>query len=177
MNKKIAIEFAVGAVILLAAVFGAIFWFIGVKDVKNLDSDIESQQVPLDKGEENTNLSSGDSQQKNEADVAAKNDDCKTHYYDGEAEVTGWFVSTDGDALIVAVKNDEISKLPTENSHLVVDGENFNFKLVDPTDQVRKKIKSSSEKKPTKFIVRGYAEICQQHPLISLKPATVVYKK
>jgi hypothetical protein len=36
---------------------------------------------------------------------------------------------------------------------------------------------ASSKEKPVSIIIHGYAEICQQPPLASLREATVAFKK
>jgi len=50
-------------------------------------------------------------------------------------------------------------------------------KLIDPTDEIKSQIKASSEKSPTTVKIKGYAEVCEQPPLVSLEPATVAFKK
>ena len=166
MNKKIASEFAIGVILLVSFVVGGIFWLKGFNEGKDINMNSEApKKVSLP------------AESVSEVIAKADKETCKPHYYEGDEEVEGWFVSEEKDGIVVAIKNSDISKLPATDVQIGNQGGNFNVKLIDPTDKIRLSIKASSEKKPVMVKVKGYAEICQQPPLISLQPATIAFKK
>ncbi|NTV40836.1 MAG: hypothetical protein HGA61_01005 [Candidatus Moranbacteria bacterium] len=172
LNPRIASEFAIGVIIFLAFIIGGIFWFDSIKPEeasRDLGVNLNASKSKKQTSVENAN------QQVVENSVS--DDSCKSHYYEGEKEIKGWFVSQDENGIVVAVSKDEVSKLPVEDSQLTGEEKDFNYKLVDPTEEVSLKIKASTQENPTTFTVRGYAEICQQPPLMSLQPASVAFKK
>ncbi len=172
-NPRLASEFAIGIIFFVAVIIGGIFWYIGIGN-KQATKVSENQTTTIAKQEE---VTQSGSEKASEKLAVASSDDCKPHYYEGEGEVEGWFVSQSDDGVMLAVKKEELAKLPTENSKLTADKDNYTFKLIDPTDEVKTKIKDSSKENPVKLTVRGYAEICQQPPLLSLQPATIAFKK
>jgi hypothetical protein len=168
INSKIALELAIGVILVVAIAIGGIFWLDGIGNEKLVDNSAGQ----IVKSVEDANQTKTE----NENGQIVENA-CKPHYYEGEKEIKGWFVSQDENGIIVAVNKDEFSKLPTDVSQLANNEDNFNLKLVDPTDEIGLKIKASSKEKPTTFTIHGYAEICQQPPLMSLQPATVAFRK
>jgi len=173
LNPRIASEFAIGLIVFLAFIIGAIFWYDSVKTEKSL-STTTAQPIKVKK--EKTQTATEETANQN-GENSASADSCQPHYYEGEKEIKGWFVSQDEKGIVVAVSKDEISKLPADESQLASNEESFNLKLVDPTEEIGSKIKASSKENPTTFTIHGYAEICQQPPLMSLQPATVAFKK
>ncbi|MEI7621838.1 MAG: hypothetical protein WCJ51_04885 [Candidatus Moraniibacteriota bacterium] len=166
INTKVSSEFAIVVVFLLAVVVGFIFW------QKNNE---EIQAATLSTSEK-------PSVERKIKTLKDKNEDvsktCKSRYYEGLIEIAGWFVSQDEGGIVIAVKKDEISKLPnTDSSQYIAEDGGFKLKLVDPTEEIASKIKASSKEKPATFTVKGYAEICQQPPLLSIQKATVAFKK
>jgi len=167
-NPRLASEFAIGVIFFVAVIIGGIFWYyngIGKKQVDQLSQNQTttiSKQSAIEKVSENS---------------GATKENCQSHYYDGEQQLESWLVSQDEDGIIIAIKKEDVAKLPTENSSLTSQGEDYTFKLVDPTEEVKAEIRDSSKEKPVNLTVRGYAEVCQQPPLLSLQPATTAFKK
>ena len=163
MNKKIASELAIGIILLAAIAIGGIFWMSerkqAINDSKLSQSSILLKKQPLSKENKQTETP------------------CESHYYEGESEVRGWIVSSDknnGENIIVQIKDEDIKNLPVKNVDAL---ENFTVRLVDPTPQIKKNLIVATEEKPTKITIKGYAEICQKPPLVSLQKATVAFKK
>lgn len=172
LNPRIASEFAIGVIIFLAFIIGGIFWFGSTSTEEapgNLGINLNTSKSKKQTSGENANQQVVES--------SASDDSCKPHYYEGEKEIKGWFVSQDENGIVVAVSKDEVSKLPVKDSQLIGEEKDFNYKLVDPTEEVGSKIKASTQENPTTFTVRGYAEVCQQPPLLSIQPATIAFKK
>jgi hypothetical protein len=171
-NPRLASEFAIGIIFFVAVIIGGIFWYIGIGNKqaselsKNQPTTINEQKEAIQAGAE-----------KASENLAVASNECKPHYYEGEKEIEGWLVSQGDDGIMLAVKKEELAKLPTENSKLMAKGEDYTFKLIDLTEEVKNKIKDSSRENPAKLTVRGYAEICQQPPLLSIQPAAVAFKK
>jgi cbb3-type cytochrome oxidase subunit 3 len=159
MNKKIASEFAIGVVLLVTITVGSIFWLYSERQTKDFDQ--VSQLIPMIK-------------QKHE-DRAPKK--CIPHYYEGKADIQGWMASSDQsneNEIIIQLKSGEEEKLPVKNSEL---SDNFTVKLIDPTAIVEKSLELATEKKPATITIQGYAEVCNQPPLVSLQQATIAFKK
>ena len=168
MNKKIANEFAIGIILLVTIIAGGIIWMFESKQLAEnqqllqVAPIISKQKSPINKAI----LSSQPA-----ADL------CTPHYYEGESKVQVWFVSAgqeNENSLIIQLKKGEEKKLPSVDA---VKNTNFTVKLIDPTAGVRKGLLASSKEKPVSITIHGYAEICQQPPLVSLQEATVAFKK
>lgn len=162
MNKKIAGEFAIGIILLAAIIVGAIFW------ISSAGQSDESYQ-----GVQTTLLTK--KQQKDP--VKLKDKECIPHYYEGKTDIQGWIVSSEQGSeneIVVQLKKDEEKKLPIKESEIIAD---FKVKLIDPTDKVLKDLRLATEEKPVTFTIQGYAEVCSQPPLVSLKQATVAFKR
>ncbi|MEI8343530.1 MAG: hypothetical protein WCF93_01105 [Candidatus Moraniibacteriota bacterium] len=168
VNKKVASEFAIGVVLLVAIVVGGSVWLKNSREVAILDQQERQvqSQVVLNKDIPNQI-----------AEKVVGNDSCQAHYYEGSSQVQCRFVSEDKDGIVVAISKNDASKLPVKNYQEDNTQQSFNVKLVDPTKKISASIKASSAKKPVTLTVQGYAEVCQPLPLISLKPATVAFKK
>ena len=173
MSKKLASEFAIGIISLVAFIIGGIFWLDSIKE--NNRNYVSQQQAQAPQKRQ-----AADESVKVKTAVSAENptseDSCKPHYYEGKEEVSGWFVSENGDGMVVAIKKGETSKLPIADASMVDTQRNFTVKLIDPTEEIKAKIQASTEKKPTTITIQGYAEICQQPPLVSIQPATIAFK-
>ena len=165
MNKKIVSELAVGLILLIAIIMGGIAWFKNAKEIAALDS--LNQNVPANV--QPTKIL----EDKNKV---AEENSCKPHYYEGKISVSAWSVSEAEDGIVVAIKKNEVSKLTIKNVDESNVKGNFTVKLIDPTDTVRAKIKASSAQKPATITLQGYAETCQQPPLVSIQPATEAFK-
>ncbi len=149
MNKKIASEFAIGIILLVAIIVSGIFWLQRMKPAG-------VSQALLTKQAGNA---------------------CKPHYYEGEARIQGWISPEDknsGNEVIVQVREEDMKNLPITDPDSIA---NFTVKLVDPTDAVRNSLRLATKEKPASVVVRGFAEICQQPPLVSLQQAKIAFKK
>ena len=168
MNKKIANEFAIGIILLAAIIAGSIIWMFENKQLA------ENQQVP----QVVPIISKQKSPIKKEVPISQPVADvCTPHYYAGESKVQVWLVSAgqeNENSMIIQLKSGEEKKLPSGS---VIKNTNFTVKLIDPTAGVRKGLLASSKENPVSITVHGYAEICQQPPLVSLQEATVAFKK
>jgi hypothetical protein len=168
LNKKIANESAIGIILLVTIIAGGIIWMF---ESKQLAENQQLLQV--------TPIISIHKNPIKKAVLTSQSDTslCTPHYYEGESKVQVWLVSADqenGNSLIIQLKNGEEKKLPSGD---VVKNPNFTVKLIDPTAGVRKGLLTSSKEKPVSITIHGYAEICQQPPLVSLQEATVAFKK
>lgn len=157
MDKKIAGEFAVGVILLIAIIISGIFWFQSASRSK------VSQALATKQDQAAVSDQSGDS--------------CKPHYYGGEAKLQGWIAQDDKNSdseVIVQIKDGDAKNLPVTNPETLA---NFTVKLIDPTDEVKDDLKLATKEKPATVVVRGYAEICQQPPLVSIQDAKIAFKK
>jgi len=169
INNKIASEFAIGIILLLAIIVGGIFWMNENKQLAEIQPI--ASIVPI--------MSKQKSQVAQTAPVSQPTADvCTPHYYDGESRVQTWIVSDSQEnekGLIIQLKSGEEKKLPGGGE--AVKNANFTVKLIDPTAGVRKGLLTSSKENPVSITIRGYAEVCQQLPLVSLQDATIAFKK
>ncbi len=174
MNKKLASEFAIGVILLVAFVIGGIFWLKDVREGKVADS-LKDVTMTNDQKQLSTALEKKDSVEK----VVIGENNCKPRYYNEEEgqQLSAWFVSEDESGIVVAIKKDDIEKLPVATDQVTQTEGNFQVKLVDSTDVIKARVKASVEKSPVTITIRGYAEICQQPPLVSLQSATIAFKK
>jgi hypothetical protein len=165
MQGKIESQFAIGVILLVAIISGGIIWLNSARlDLENPQSliltDSFKNQSKLQKTEE----------------TSPTEENCKPHYYEGEAQLKGWLVSSDqsGSAVVIRLKDGEAKKLPAKDTQ---SADNFTVKLIDPTDRIKKELQNSTQENPVVISIRGYAEVCQQPPLISLEQATTAFKK
>lgn len=168
VNKKIESEFAIGIILLVAIMVGGTFWIYESRQLVE-NQKISQTVMPLSK--QKSQIKKADSVIQEDADL------CTPHYYEGESRVQVWLISNDQNdknSITVQLKNGEDKKLPGNN---VVKNANSTVRLVDPTAGVRKGLLTSSKEKPVSITIRGYAEICEQPPLVSLREATVAFKK
>ena len=168
MNKKIANEFAIGIILLAAIIAGSIIWMFENKQLAEIQQI--APIVPIMSKQKSQVVQTAPASQPT-ADV------CTPHYYDGESKVQVWLVSADQEdknSMIIQLKSGEERKLPGGD---VIKNNNFTVKLIDPTAGVRKGLLTSSKENPVSITIHGYAEICQQPPLVSLQEATIAFKK
>lgn len=168
INKKIANEFAIGIILFITVIVGGIIWMCENKRLAEIQQ--VSQAAPI--------ISKQKIQEKKAVPIVQPAADlCTPHYYEGESRVQVWLVSAgqeDKNNMIIQLKSGEYKKLPSSDA---LKNANFTVKLVDPTAGVRKGLLASSKEKPVSITIHGYAEICQQPPLVSLQDATVAFKK
>lgn len=168
MENKISTQFAFGIILLLAILVGGIF----VIQDKRISLEEQYYQQSRKK-EVQIKVSTVNSEKKNESAKIS----CKERYYEGEADVRVWLISSDNDGqkLKVRIKNEDIEKLPTTKA----DSQSANFvaTLIDPTSEIKENLENSSQENPVSLTVHGYAQVCQDSPLVSIEQATVAFKK
>ena len=84
---------------------------------------------------------------------------CKDHTFQGEAKISVWQATKDGQT-ILQVDPKDVSKLPFNDI--------ANFKLIDPTPAVKKQLAASSEKNPVQIDISGFATKCDGTDLAAL---------
>lgn len=84
---------------------------------------------------------------------------CQVHAFQGEAKVSAWKIMK-GDKAMVQVAAADVPKLPSKD----ID----NFELIDTTPELEKKLDSSSEEKPVKIAISGFATKCDGTALACL---------
>ena len=175
VNKKVASEFAIGVVVLVAVAVGGFIWLKNSRDIALVNS-VENQQAQISKNNNMRLLVAGKADKSGDA-KKADSVTCTPHYYEGDVKVEAQFVSQEADGIVIAIKKTYASDLPVTN-YIPSDSEQtFKLKLIDSTDKVSASLKASSKNKLTTFVLKGYAEVCQSLPLVSLQPATVAFKK
>lgn len=169
MNNKIAGELAIGTILLLAIAAGGISWLQSIRQIEDLQQVSNPEVV----------LKAGDSAGKNNQDTDKKGEGsnvCSPRYYEGESEVDAWLAQeqSEDEGMIIQIKAEDAQKLPLGESEVL---KPLTLKLVDATTAVKKDLVGATEENPVKITVRGYAEVCEQPPLVSIKEATVAFKK
>ena len=168
ISKNISSELAIGVILLVAIIVGGIVWM--AENKQPIENQQVSQLAPI--------ISKQESPIKKETPVIQPVADvCTPHYYAGESKVQVWLVSAgqeNDNSMIIQLKNGEEKKLPSGD---IVKNDNFTVKLVDPTAGVRKGLLTSSKENPVSITIHGYAEVCQQPPLVSLQEAKIAFKK
>ena len=175
VNKKVASEFAIGVVVLVAVAVGGFIWLKNSRDIALVNS-VENQQAQISKNNNMRLLVAGKADKSGDA-TKADSVTCTPHYYEGDVKVEAQFVSQEADGIVIAIKKTYAADLPVTNYKPSESDQNFKVKLVDATDKVSTSLKASSENKLATLDVQGYAEVCQSLPLVSLQPATVAFKK
>lgn len=177
MNKKIASEFAIGIIVLLAIVVGGIFF---VENRKQLASDNDVPRIEAPKNQETANVQTNQSEN---VDLTErfKKDPCKGHMYDGKVALRGRYVldSTYGDKkewLFKVVKDDLIG-LPVQITN--TDGRNVNefLKIADADPALVAKLKKATDAKPETITIKGYYLNCEGGPVVSIAPAKLALAK
>jgi hypothetical protein len=85
--------------------------------------------------------------------------DCKDRAFEGTAEINVWPVIKD-EKTILEIPVSDMPQLPSSDIK--------NFRLIDTTPALEKKIAASSEKKPVKIKISGFAILCNGMTLASL---------
>jgi len=158
MHKKISSRLAIGVVALVAILFGMAILVKSGFFEKNYDFNVNN--TPLAKEDKNK-----------EEKIS-----CKDRYYKGEAEINGWYLDSEEGWLLV-VSDDDMEKLPRFDGTEEYKAKNKKIRLVDATSQVEKKLKATSEKKPTKITITGFASKCNGVPLASLEYKEGIFEK
>ena len=170
MNKNISSEFAFGLILLIAIIIGGIFLMtdrLGSREYQYVsETNITEKPTSFNK---QINVSF------TKKEIGKPVVECKPRYFEGEAEVRAWLISENDKNLNVKIKNEDIEKLPTTKTDSL--NANFIATLIDPTDEVRRDLQDSSEDRPVNLIIHGYAQICQDVPAVSIKQATIAFKK
>jgi len=168
INKKISSEFAIGIILIVAIIVGGFVWMF---ENKPFTENQKSSQIAPIISKQKSPIAKTVPKSQPVADL------CTPHYYEGESKVQVWIVSASQEdkSIIIQLKNREEQKLPNVDG--TVKDANFTVKLIDPTPGVRKGLLASSKEKPVSITIHGYAEICQQPPLVSLQEATIAFKK
>lgn len=172
MKSKIEGELAIGMILIIAIIMAGIFLLQEKK--QNLKDELFARNSYT-----HVNLQArrtADAGTKETEDTKADIPDCPRHYYEGEATIRGWLLSSANDEnLTVQIKNEDIEKLPTTKADSMRD--KFMVTLIDPTDDVKEKLKTATEEKPVQITIRGFAHVCKTWPQASLKQATIAFKK
>lgn len=159
-------EFAIGIILLISIVIGGLFWIYSKRIEQEMQQAIFLNNKFSDRALESKK-------------IIRKNNDCKAHYYDGETEIDAWISKEKIDNskyLTVEIIKDDIEKFPVKT---IVDNENKNNFIIgvaDPDEETLELLKKSSEKDPAKITIRGYAELCQDFPVVSVKKASETFK-
>lgn len=171
MDKKIASELALGVIIFLAVVVGGVF-FLQSRSAGNPEQS--AQSIPAKTPAVQATAVVADSSTKQDAES------CEAHYYEGDQQIHVWPVAEpdeNSDGLVVSIKAEDAKMLPVKQVSENADISNFTVKLVDASKAVSKKIADASRENPAVITIKGYAEVCEEPPLVSLQPATVAFKK
>ena len=102
VNKKIASEFAIGVVLLVAVAVGGFTWLKNSRDIALIDN-VENQQAQLAQ-KNNMRLLFAGKASKNSDATKADNVTCTPHYYEGDVKVEAQFVSQEADGIVIAIK-------------------------------------------------------------------------
>jgi hypothetical protein len=168
MNKKIASELAIGTILLLAILIGASLLlqdFIG-KDKNELE---KISYTNVKKNIENEIVETS----------PEKKDVCSPHYFEGMKVVNAWLISkneTEDKYIEIGITGEDKAKLPLQDGQ-VMSEDYFRVKLVDASAEIKAKLEKATSLKPVAITIQGYADICSQPPLVSLKPASIAFKK
>lgn len=186
-NKKLAGEFAIGVILLVAIIVGGIFWVQGKRQEAVENAEKQQVIVPVEqksptKPVENLDnaIQIKDDQQPSLTEKFEK-DPCAGHLYAGEATLRGTYVldSSYGDQkewLFKVVKED-IAKLPIQTKF--GDGRDVNelIKIADATPSLEAKLKKATEENPETITIKGYYLHCEGGPLVSIAPAKLALAK
>lgn len=181
-NKKIASEFAIGIILLIAVVIGGIFW-IQNKNTQVLDdAGMMVTQQPIKKIQDlkkNNNQVEGEQSSLTEEEVKAS---CRGRLFEGEAELRGSYVletipGTTKREWLLKIAEEDIDKLPvqakTESNEVV---RNLLF-LSDATPEMIAKLKKATEDKPETVTIKGFYLDCEGVPVVSIEPAKLALAK
>ena len=172
MNKNISSEVAIGIILVISILTGGIFW------IQEERLSIENKFALSDAFSSETSLSADSSSPIiKEEERIAEEITCKPRYYEGETEIQGWLVSplNDGEELNIQIKTEDVEKLPVLESG--IESMNFIVTLVDPTEEIARELQKATQENPVSMTLRGYNQNCQSFPQISLKAASIAFKK
>ncbi len=102
---------------------------------------------------------------------------CEKKAYSGEITVSVWSENNNNDNLMLNILENDIEKLPDFNESEEFRKRNSKLELVDPSDEIRKKLKNSSEKNPIRITLKGYGISCEGSPLVSIETGDNIFTK
>lgn len=172
-RQKILSQFAIGLILMLAILIGGIFLMMEKRE------EMIGRRAVAVKDYAGTNVQINVVSSKNLEELplqgAENSDACQARYYEGESRIKAWMVERDEESRVkVRVSNQDLAKLPTNKADLNAD---FVATLIDPTEEVLQKLENSSEENPTEITVRGFSYGCGNMHELSIKQATVAFKK
>lgn len=169
MKKNLPSQLAIGIIILITILIGGIFMMLGEK--KNIE-EIYNVENGHKKGyvTKQIKVSRDENRKGNEAE------NCKKRFFDGEAKIRVWIVNEEADGdLKIKVQSQDIELLPS--TRIDVESADFVAMLVDPSPELKDKLKEASEENPMPLDVRGYAVTCDNLPLLSTEQASKSFKQ
>ncbi|EKE19743.1 MAG: hypothetical protein ACD_8C00115G0004 [uncultured bacterium] len=164
MNKKIASELAIGAILLLVIFFSWIFLTQNKeqKTTNKIQNAETIKPIELDEKKEEVDLTAG-----------FEKDPCKGHLYEGEVDLRGRYVLDvaygDEEQWYFSVVKEDLMKLPIQIK--VGDGKNVNelLKIEDATAELITKLKKATDENPETISIKGYYLHCEGGPIVSIQ--------
>lgn len=173
MNKKIASEFAIGVLLLVAIVLGGSFW-IQEKKQQSLDN---TNNVNIQNPVEKLALQpKRDGQALNDSENKTA---CVGHLYEGEALLNGSYTldtipgTTKKDWMFKVAKED-LSKLPAKDGNKNVENVDGLIYIADATPEMITKLKKTPN---TNITIKGIYLDCEGVPVVSIEPARIALAK
>lgn len=174
-NKKIASEFAVGIILLVAIVVSGSFW---VQNKKQLESNkIENSAPPQ------ASKSIAQNQVKDDGKQPVKSDICTGHLFEGEAQLRGSYVletipGSEKKEWMFKVIAEDVANLPThaDIESGVVSSDNLLY-ISDATPEMTAKLKKATQEKPEMITIKGVYLDCAGISTVSIAPARIALTK
>jgi hypothetical protein len=113
---------------------------------------------------------------KAENKAIASDNSCRTHAFEGEAKIHGWYVNEENDWILV-ISDEDMKNLPNYDGSEEYKLKNKRIKLVDADSSIEKKLRATSEKKPMTIKITGYAIPCDGIPLATIDYKEGIFKK
>jgi len=169
LNKKIASEFAVGIIVVLAVIIGSIFVFQNEKR-SSMERQENYRNIKNKKQSMKTSAAPESSEGKTETAKNANNNACAPRLFEGDVEIRGSYVlgvipgSTKKEWLFKIVAGD-MSKLPPQTLEKgTFDGLLF---ITDATPEIVEKLKKATEAKPFAITIKRFYLDCGGVPVVS----------
>lgn len=97
----------------------------------------------------------------------AEKNECRARVFQGETSLEVWKVVENGKA-VLRPKAEYANSLP--------EGRGRDFQLIDPTNEIEKKLDKSSEENPVTLKISGFATLCNDTSLAVLNYEEGVFK-
>lgn len=173
-NKKIASEFAVGIILLVAIVISGSFW---VQNRKQEELNKIENSAPLQ-----ASKSIAQNQVRDDSKQPVKSETCTGHLFEGEAQLRGSYVletipGSEKKEWMFKIIAEDVANLPTHADIQSSVATGNLLYITDATPEMTAKLKKATQEKPEMITIKGVYLDCEGISTVSIAPARIALAK